>query len=297
MGEGGVAQKESDVTESEFSRWKVAVENRMKADELRAEIDEKRSFKEQQIAAKKARQEVIQQKVKEQRIAARAKVDALRGGNLEKGASIKEYSVKHRQTALKQRTAYAEAGYELTRLHGPEQAKRTASRYVELARQKASFGQGGKEDRMALATQRIQQRTARLEEKRELVEKLKADEESAPAEAKKWAIQQKKASADVLRSEEKAVGLLPALPTLDPRTFHHYPRPPPRDASPHFLSASSPAHSLTCLTRFLDVTTPLASTSTPWPSSLLFPLHHHPTPHNLPFLPVMPSNRAAAHTT
>jgi len=204
LGEGSPGvQKESDVTESEFSRWKVAVENRMKADELRAEIDEKKSLKDAQIAAKKERQERIQAQVKEQRLATRAKVDARKGENLEKGAAIKDHAVKSRQHALKQKTAYAEAGYELTRLHGPEQAKRTASRYVELARQKASFGQGGKEDRMALATQRIQQRTARLEEKRQLVEKLKADEESAPAEAKKWVASQKKSVADNVRTEEK----------------------------------------------------------------------------------------------
>lgn len=204
VGEGSPGvQKESDVTESEFSRWKVAVENRMKADELRAEADEKKAFKDAQIAAKKERQERIQAQVKEQRLAARAKVDSIKAENLEKGAGIKDFAVKSRQHALKQKTAYAEAGYELTRLHGPEQAKRTASRYVELARQKASFGQGGKEDRMALATQRIQQRTARLEEKRQLVEKLKADEESAPMEAKKWATNLKKNQADNVRVEEK----------------------------------------------------------------------------------------------
>jgi len=203
MGDGQAAlQKESDVTESEFSRWKVAVENRMKADELRAEIKEKSSFKDQQLAAKKERQERIQAQVKEQRAAAKAKLEAMRTDNLEKGAAMKDSAVKARQNALKQKTAYAEAGYELTRLHGPEQAKRTASRYVELARQKASFGQGGKEDRMALATQRIQQRTARLEEKRQLVEKLKADEESAPAQAKKWALDMKKQAAEGVRSEE-----------------------------------------------------------------------------------------------
>merc|ERR1712139_500661 len=104
------------------------------------------------------------------------------------------------------KTAYAEAGYELTRLHGPEQAKRTASRYVELARQKASYGQGGKEDRMALATQRIQQRTARLEEKRQLVEKMKGDDDNVRNEAKKYAMNQKKALADSVRTQEKEWG-------------------------------------------------------------------------------------------
>ncbi|KAL1522097.1 hypothetical protein AB1Y20_021740 [Prymnesium parvum] len=195
--------KESDVLESEFSRWKVALDNKMKADDLRAEIEQKRSVKEIQAQLKKERQERIQQEVKEQREAARARRQALQDANLEKGVAMKEHATNMREAALREKTAYAEAGYELTRLHGPEQARRTASRYVELARQKASFGQGGKEDRMALAAQRVQQRTARLEEKRQLVEKMKGDEETAPTEAKKYAMGLKKAQADAVRTQEK----------------------------------------------------------------------------------------------
>ncbi|KAL3906578.1 MAG: hypothetical protein SGPRY_010499, partial [Prymnesium sp.] len=203
--EGGqpVVIKESDVLESEFSKWKVALDNKMKADDLRKEIEGKKLFKEMQAQAKKERQERIQQEVKEQREAARLKRQMLRDANLEKGAAHKESSNKLKEAAVRERTAYAEAGYELTRLHGPEQARRTASRYVELAREKASFGQGGKEDRMALATQRIQQRTARLEEKRELVEKMKSDEGTNASEAKKYALEQKKAAAEMVRSQEK----------------------------------------------------------------------------------------------
>jgi len=202
-GGGPLVMKESDVLESEFSKWKVALDNKIKADDLRSEIEEKKSFKAMQLAQKKERQEKIQATVREQRLAAKSKIEAIKEANLEKGAAIKDHAGKMRQAAQKEKTAYAEAGYELTRLHGPEQAKRTASRYVELARQKASYGQGGKEDRMALATQRIQQRTARLEEKRQLVEKMKGDEDTIPSEAKKFALGQKKALADGIRTQQK----------------------------------------------------------------------------------------------
>lgn len=196
-----IAVKESDVTESEFSRWKVAVENRMKADELRAERDERAAFRDMQRQQKKDRQERIQSRVKQERAQSREKVEAFRAEKQEAGQAWKDQQVQMRQNKIKEQTAYAEAGYELTRLHGPEQAKRTASRYVELARQKASYGQGGKEDRMALATQRIQQRTARLEEKRQLVEKMKQDEELAPIESKKYVHGLKKQTADGVRAD------------------------------------------------------------------------------------------------
>jgi len=195
--------KESDVTESEFSRWRVALDNKMKADDLREQLDKKKGFKEEMLEKKRERQANIQAKVKEQRAKAKEKLKALEEEKMAFCQKNKEQRDKNRAAAEAAKLAYAAAGYELTRLHGPEQAKKTASRYVELARQKASFGQGGKEDRMALATQRIQQRTARLEEKRQLVESMKKNEYDGPQASKQWIHDQKKAEADQVRQNEK----------------------------------------------------------------------------------------------
>ncbi len=169
----------------------MELQNRMVADQEKQLHAERRKYKEHEDNKFWERKQALHKKTADQFGKAKLEVEAVRQANLSRGASYKAQLEEMKETAAQQREEWMQFGHELTVQHGPEQAERTKARLTEAAEAKAEVGRTVKQEAITLNKTRQQQRTARLEEKRELVAQTKQEEFAVPEESKNFSFHQK----------------------------------------------------------------------------------------------------------
>jgi hypothetical protein len=211
----------SEVTEAAYSRWKVELTNKLVVEHEKAQHAERQKYKAHEDGKFWERKQNLHKKTADQFGKAKMEVEAVRQGNLTRWAEYKAELEEMKEMAAQQREEWMQFGHELTVQHGPEQAERTKARLAETAEAKAELGRQVKQESQLNSKQRHQQRTNRLEEKRELVDSTKQREYSTAEESKNFSFHQK---------EEKV--------PLWPDPWPH--RLPFGKLASHFLALSTP---------------------------------------------------------
>lgn len=193
----------SEVTEAAFSRWKIELQNKLIVQDEKERHAERREYKHHEDKKFWERKTALHRKTADQFGKAKMEVEAVRQKNLTRGAEYKAELEEMKEQAAQQREEWMQTGHELTVQHGPEQAERTKARLAETAESKAEQGRQVKQDAIALNKARIQQRTNRLEEKREIVEQTKQEEYSVPEESKNFSFHMKEDKGSEVRSRTR----------------------------------------------------------------------------------------------
>jgi hypothetical protein len=193
----------SEVTEAAYNRWKVELENKLIVKQEKESMAERRKYKSHEDGKFWERKQNLHKKTADQFGKAKMEVEAIRQTNLTRGAEYKAELEEMKEMAAQQREEWMQFGHELTVQHGPEQAERTKARLAETAEAKAEMGRQVKQMAQLNNKQRHQQRTNRLEEKRELVESTKQHEYSTAEESKNFSFHQKEEKGGEVRRTER----------------------------------------------------------------------------------------------
>lgn len=181
----------SEVTEAQFRKWTVELQNKLVVQEEKQLMAERKRYKQHEDGKFWERKQALHKRTADQFGKAKMEVEAVRQQNLTRGAEYKAELEEMKEMAAQQREEWMQFGHELTVQHGPEQAERTKARLAETAEAKAEQGRQVKQEAQLNNKQRHTQRTNRLEEKRELVESTKQEEFSQPEESKNFSFHQK----------------------------------------------------------------------------------------------------------
>jgi len=193
----------SDITEAAFSRWKVELQNKLIVEQEKQAHRDRLQYKKHEDSKYWERKQALCKKTVDQFGKAKLEMEAIRQANLTRGAEYKAELEEMKEMAAAQREEWMQFGHELTVQHGPEQTERTRARLAETAELKAEQGRQVKQLSQANKKQRHVQRTARLEEKRQIVESTKQQLFGSAEEAKNFAFHQREEIGGEVRRTER----------------------------------------------------------------------------------------------
>ena len=193
----------SDITEAAFSRWKVELQNKLIVEQEKQAHRDRLQYKKHEDSKYWERKQALCKKTVDQFGKAKLEMEAIRQANLTRGAEYKAELEEMKEMAAAQREEWMQFGHELTVQHGPEQTERTRARLAETAELKAEQGRQVKQLSQANKKQRHVQRTARLEEKRQIVESTKQQLFGSAEEAKNFAFHQREELGGEVRRTER----------------------------------------------------------------------------------------------
>ena len=193
----------SEVTEAQFARWKIELQNKLTVQQEKELMAERKKYKAHEDGKFWDRKQHLHKKTADQFGKAKMEAEAVRQANLTRGAEYKAELEEMKEMAAQQREEWMQFGHELTVQHGPEQAERTKARLAETAEAKAEMGRMVKQEAQMNNKMRHTQRTNRLEEKREMVESGKQNEFSHAEEAKNFSFHQKEEKGGEVRRTER----------------------------------------------------------------------------------------------
>jgi hypothetical protein len=194
----------SDITEAAFSRWKVELQNKLIVEQEKQAHRDRLQYKKHEDSKYWERKQALCKKTVDQFGKAKLEMEAIRQANLTRGAEYKAELEEMKEMAAAQREEWMQFGHELTVQHGPEQTERTRARLAETAELKSEQGRQVKQLSQANKKQRHVQRTARLEEKRQIVESTKQQLFGSAEEAKNFAFHQREEIGGEVRRTEPA---------------------------------------------------------------------------------------------
>jgi len=160
---------EPEVTEAQFSRWKLELENKIAAEEEKRQAKERQAFKAHEDARFWGYKQGLHDHTMKEFRGAKEEVEAMRQQNLDAAGRYKEELVKMKERMKQTNEDWMHFGHELTLEHGAEQMHRTKESMEESKQEKAALGKAVRKEEQKWTRELDAQRSDWVDTARERV--------------------------------------------------------------------------------------------------------------------------------
>ena len=192
------------MSEPQYIRWKMELQNKMIVDEQKRQEDERRKFKEREDARFWKRKQELHRRTSEEFGNAKHVVEELTSRNHKQAEEYKRQLALMKTARQSQRDEWTSFGHERVEKYGQAQIDRLKEAEVACVEAKRGKGLAVRREEKRLERQLASQRAEMLEEARQHVTKLKEEKIGKTEESMSFALRNRQAAVDqVKRTEAK----------------------------------------------------------------------------------------------